>query len=519
VSPCRVALARRLLVAAIVALTVAVIASPRPAAAARAGDAARTPARASHQARSHVRARPHRLGIVVHVMQTAPLLSQLLKRLPDMRMQPGSVRTPTVVQVNDGAHYQSILGFGATLTDSSAWLIRDELAPSARNELMRRLFSSDGLNLNYIRLPMGASDFTARGKPYSYDDMSPGRSDPGLRRFSVAHDVPYIIPTLRQALAIDPGTFIIANPWSAPGWMKTNQRSDNFGSAGTLLPADYGSLAAYFVRFLQAYRSHGVVVDAVTPQNEPDVAADPGMELSEPEEATFITQYLRPSLAVARLNTQIYGLDMSWDMWAYADALAAASPGGYLNGISWHCYYGNPTVMTQLHALEPQLIQLVNECSPEVRPFSTADALIGSLRNGASAVALWNLALDPAGGPVQPPNTRCPNCRGVVTIDETTHKEHPGRTYYQLGQVSKFVARGAVRIGANTLVTDGTDPFNNFYDPTAGLDDIAFVNPGGEKVLVTYNGSPGPIRFALSWHGHALLYSQPAGAMTTFTWR
>ena len=101
--------------------------------------------------------------------------------------------------------------------------------------------------------------------------------------------------------------------------------------------------------------------------------------------------------------------------------------------------------MTQLHALAPRLVQLVDECSPDVRRFSTADALIGSLRNGASGVALWNLALDPAGGPVNPPNTRCPGCRGVVTIDEATRRWHPGPTYYQLGQVSRFVARGAVR--------------------------------------------------------------------------
>jgi glucosylceramidase len=126
------------------------------------------------------------------------------------------------------------------------------------------------------------------------------------------------------------------------------------------------------------------------------------------------------------------------------------------------------------------------------------------------------LALDPAGGPVQPTGRRCPGCRGLVIVDETTHRAHPGPTYYQLGQVSKFVAPGAVRIGANTFVTDETLP-NGFYHPTVGLDAVAFVNPDGENVLVTYNSSRGPIRFALSWHRHALLYRQPTGATTTFT--
>jgi len=311
---------------------------------------------------------------------------------------------------------------------------------------------------------------------------------------------------------------VIASPWSAPAWMKANQRSDNFHRTGALLPGDYGALANYFVRFVRAYREHGVTIDAVTPQNEPVVAADPGMELAGQAQATFIMRYLGPAFSAAKLATRIYGHDMSWDLSALADALATGPAARYLTGISWHCYYGSPTAMAQLHAVAPHLVQLVNECSPDVRRFSTADALIGSLRNGASAVALWNLVLDPAGGPVQPPNIRCPGCRGVATIDEATRRWHPGPTYYQLGQVSRFVARGAVRIGATSFVHDGTDALDE-YALTPGLDAVAFANPDGEKVLITYNDSPSPIRFAVSWRGRVLRYREPSGAMTTFTWR
>ena len=85
-------------------------------------------------------------------------------------------------------------------------------------------------------------------------------------------------------------------------------------------------------------------------------------------------------------------------------------------------------------------------------------------------------------------------------------------------QVSKFVARGAVHVYSNTFVTDQTNE-QRIYQPTAGLDDVAFVNPDGENVLVTYNNSPRSIRFALSWRKSAAVYSQPPRAMTTFTWR
>jgi glucosylceramidase len=500
--------------AVVVALVVAVIAFGWPAAAVLVGNAGHADTPAGHR----TSARNPR-GIVVHVVQTTADLSQRIKRLPDMWMRPGEVHGPMIVQVRDGVRYQPILGFGGGLSDSSAWLIHHELTTSARNEVMRGLFGSDGIHLNFVRLPMGASDFSAGTKPFTYDDVPPGQSDPGLEHFSLAHDLRYIIPTLRQARAIDPGVFVIASPWTAPAWMKTNQRLDNFGNAGDFLPVGYGAYAAYFVRFLQGYRSHGVSVDAVTPQNEPGVANTPSMNFSEPDEATFVAQYLGPALGAARLPTQVYGLDDGWDMLSsYADPLATGPAGRYLSGISWHCYWQNPTAMTQFHALAPRLIQVVSECSPEVRGFPTAEALIGSLRNWASAVALWNLALNPAHGPVLPPGTWCRGCRGLVAINETTHQARPQLSYYQLGQVSKFVARGAVHIGANTFVTDETNA-HYIYQPTVGLDDVAFINPSGERVLVTYNNSRHSIQFELEWHQHALLYRQRPGAMTTFTWR
>jgi glucosylceramidase len=410
------------------------------------------------------------------------------------------------------------LGFGAGLSDTSAWLIHDELARSARERLMNTLFGARGIDLTYIRLLIGASDFTASGKLYTYDDLPPGRSDPSLRHFSVAHDLSYIIPTLRQARAINPPVFVLANPWSAPSWMKTNGSFDNFENSGSLRRVDYAPYAAYFIKFLRAYRRHGIVVDAVAPQNEPGVAEVPAMNLSERNEATFISQHLHPAFKAAGLRTQIYGLDMGWDMWRYATALATGSARRDMAGISWHRYFGTPKAMVRLHAADAGLIELVNECSPEIRPFSAAEAMIASLRNWASAVALWNLALDPTGGPVHSPGNWCGHCQGLVTIDEIRHRARFGLACYQVGQVSKFVARGAARIDANTFVTDQTDP-HHFYRPSDGLDDVAFVNPDGTRVLVTYNNSVWPQRFRVSWHQHTFVYRQPPYAMDTFIWR
>jgi glucosylceramidase len=139
------------------------------------------------------------------------------------------------------------------------------------------------------------------------------------------------------------------------------------------------------------------------------------------------------------------------------------------------------------------------------------------MRNWASALALWNLALDPAGGPVQPPNLACPHCTGIVTIDGATQALTYTRAYYQLGQISKFVLPGAVRIGSNHFVRYIL-PTKHRSMATPGLDDVAFENPDGSRVLVAYNGSSTPIAFGVEDDGQYFAYTLAARATGTFVW-
>jgi glucosylceramidase len=237
-------------------------------------------------------------GSSVEVVQTNADLSQRLTRMPDVHFRFSPARGVPVIHVDEAHRYQAIRGFGAAMTDTSAWLL-NQLPAATRATVMEKLFGAAGIHLSFIRLPIGASDFTARGVPYSYDDLPPGRSDPGLIRFSIAHDRAYILPALREMLTINPEVQILASLWSAPGWMKANGSLDNLRERGTVLPSAYGALARYFVRFIEAYASAGVPVQAVTPQNEPGLPTGfPGMSFPEPTEARFIAHYLAPALRV-----------------------------------------------------------------------------------------------------------------------------------------------------------------------------------------------------------------------------
>jgi glucosylceramidase len=455
----------------------------------------------------------------VQVTLTTERLTKALQSMPDVQFCQGTLKSKSAIAVSDRVRYQRIQGFGAAMTDSSAWLMMTQLRASTRAQLFDNLFGRFGIRLGFLRVPMGASDFSAKGVPYTYDDLPSGQTDPSLSHFSVAHDLAYIIPSLRQARARNHGLQLIANPWSPPAWMKANGRLDNTQHSGEVLPSAYPALASYFVKFLQSYAAHGVPVNAVTPQNEPGVpAAYPGAQLDPDGEADFISGYLAPALRSAHLGVRIYGDDLSWDSTPYATGLASGQAAPSLTGIAWHCYRGQPDVMASFHTQFPGLEQIVSECSPEILGFSTIELLIGSLRDYATTVLVWNVALDPAGGPVQPPDSGCHGCRGIVTVSEKDHSVQYNVKYYELGQITRFVRRGAVRIASTSKVTYSDQIRTSRFQASAGVDNVAFVNPGGAKVLVADNTSQRTERFVVNWHGESFRYTLPVGGTVTFTW-
>ncbi len=459
-----------------------------------------------------------RPGTPVSVVVTRPDLTAALTQMPTAYLRSGSSgeQLPTI-RVDPSIRYQQVQSFGAAMTDSSAWLIGTKLPRRQRGAVMQDLFSTrSGIGLRFLRVPVGASDFTVTGHPYTYDDLPAGRTDPSLTDFSIAHDLAYIIPTLRQAVAIDPRLELLATPWTAPPWMKANDSYGNPSANGLLDPGFYGSYAEYLVKFLQAYRAQGVRVGALTVQNEPDAPTFPGGELPPQQEADFIGGYLEPALRRAGLGaTKLYGLDNGNRNLAYALQLLHGPAARQLAGIAWHCY-GGLSGMSGLHGVAPGIDQIVSECSPGIIPYSPAEAIIDAVRNWASTAALWNVALSPAGGPVHHPNWSCRGCSGLLSVSEQRHTFSLGLGYYELGQVSKYVEPGAVRIGSTRLVRDFVDGNRNGVTP--GVDDVAFRNPDGALVLVAHDNGPSS-RFRLSFKQRSLVYPLQSGETATFIWR
>ncbi|MGN6376079.1 MAG: glycoside hydrolase family 30 protein [Sphingomonas sp.] len=431
------------------------------------------------------------------------------ERLAEEQIDPaGTDQDAVTITVDPSRHYQTMVGFGAAITDASAGNIM-ALPPAKRDALMQDLFGTgaNDLGIGFARLTIGASDFSSTD--YSYDDVPKGQSDAGLAHFSLAPAREAVIPVARQALAIQPKLTVMASPWSPPGWMKT---SDSM-IGGTLRPVAYAPYARYFLRYVQGMARAGVPIDYLTIQNEPGFSPPdyPGMLWPAKDRATFVANDLGPLLHREAPQTKILEWDHNWDHPEQPlEMLSNATAARYVAGVAWHCYGGDPAAQSKVHAAHPDKQVFFTECSGgDWRPGwanglsdVVRQLLIGSTRQGARGVLLWNLALDTEKGPHL---GGCGTCRGVVTIDPQAGTIERTVDYYALAHLSRFVRVGAARIGSTSV--DGT------------IETVAFANPDGSRVLLAFN--PGTTERAIHVEAPGARFDDrvPAGAAITFSWR
>ncbi|MCD7035064.1 glycosyl hydrolase [Metabacillus sp. GX 13764] len=432
--------------------------------------------------------------------------SKLLERQAGADFQEEKKDGRYTIAVDDKKTFQEMDGFGASITSSSAYLIHKKLPEEERSRLMKELFGDQGIGISFIRMPMGATDFSI--KNYTYDDLAAGETDPDMSEFSIDKDREDVLPVTKQAKAENSSLKIFASPWTAPAWMKTS----GFLNGGSLKKEYYQAYADYFVKFAKAYEKEGLPIYAVTAQNEPghQTPTYPTMKMDWTEQADFIGNYLGPAFEKNGIPAKIAAWDHNWDSpWYPENVLADKKASKYIAGTAFHCYGGEVSSQTEVQKAYPKKGIWFTECSGGSWSTSFGDNLkwnmsnliIGATRNWAKSVILWNVALDENNGPQ---NGGCPICRGVVTVDKHDGTYDKNVEYYALGHISKFVKPGAVRIGSNM-----TDKLQN----------VAFKNPDGSIALIVFNNTESTKKFDVSYHGKAFSYSLPGGAAATYTWK
>ncbi len=440
----------------------------------------------------------------ISIYLTTPDKASLISKQDSVLHFTAGISDLPTISVDDSHTYQTIDGFGYTLTGGSATLI-NQMPLGEKQNLLEELFTTkgNGIGVSYLRISIGASDLSDH--VFSYNDLPAGETDPTMEHFSIKEERKDLIPVLKEILAMAPEIKILSSPWSPPVWMKTNGQS----KGGSLKPEFYDAYALYFVKYIQTMAEEGIMIDAITIQNEPlHPGNNPSLLMLPEEQAAFIKKSLGPAFERAGLTTKIILYDHNADRPDYPISIMDDPEAKkYVDGSAFHLYGGRIEALDSVHRAHPDknlyfTEQWVGAPGNFAGDFGwhINNLIIGGTRNWCKTVLEWNLAADEN----QDPHTDggCTECLGAVTIagGQVTARNP---AYYVIAQASKFVRPGAVRIASNV---------------PEGLSNVAFHSVDGSTILLVQNTTSKQQAFNISFQGKTANTSLPAGAVATFIW-
>ena len=408
----------------------------------------------------------------------------------------------STIDVDSSQRFQSIDGFGYTLTGGSAYLI-NRLNATEKANLLQELFGNgeNSIRISYLRLSIGASDLSQ--EVFSYNDLPAGQTDVNLTQFSLSKDTVDLLPVLKQILQINPAIKLMGSPWSPPVWMKDNGSS----IGGSLLPQYYSVYAQYFVKYIQAMQAHGITIDAITPQNEPlHPGNNPSLLMTAAQQKDFIKNHLGPAFQAAGITTKIIVYDHNADRPDYPiEILNDPAAKAFVDGSAFHLYGGDVSALSTVRNAHPDKnIYFTEQWTGANGTFSgdlkwhVKNVIIGTMINWSRIALEWNLASDPNYDPHTPGG--CTECKGALTLNGTVTRNVG---YYIIAHASKFVPPGSVRIASNT---------------TSTVHNVAFQTPQGKKVLIALNEGANPVNFNIRYQNKWTVANLPAGAVGTYVW-
>jgi glucosylceramidase len=428
--------------------------------------------------------------------------SALLQKQTNILAFTSASNTNPAIEVDTTQIYQSIDGFGCSLTGGSAYLI-NRLPAAQKSSLLQELFGTgeNSIGISYLRISIGASDLST--EVFSYNDLPAGQTDINLTNFSLSKDTVDLIPLLKEILLINPGIKIMGSPWSPPVWMKDNGSS----IGGSLQPQYYNVYAQYVVKYIQTMKAKGITIDAITPQNEPQHGGNnPSMVMSATQQADFIKNNLGPVFRSASIATKIIVWDHNCDNPNYPiTILNDGAAKSFIDGSAFHLYNGDISALSTVHTAHPDKNLYFTEQWTGANGSFDGDlkwhiknVIIGSMRNWSKVALEWNLANDAAYNPHTPGG--CTECKGALTLNGSINRNVG---YYIIAHASKFVPAGSVRIGSNNV---------------GSIFNAAFKTPDGKKVLIAVNDGNTETSFNIKFNGNRAATSLPAGAVGTYVW-
>lgn len=452
----------------------------------------------------------------IRVIETHLASNTKLKEMPAIYFQKDKEgpdgREDRLLNIYDEVQYQEILGFGGAFTESST-LNLSHVSKEMRRKVLELYFDPEkGIGYNFCRSTINSCDFSA--KPYSYDDVE---DDFELVHFDIAHDKETVIPAMKAAMEIAEDLRIFSSPWSPPAWMKTNAK---MAMGGKLREDCREAWAKYVAKFVQEYQKEGVFIWGVTVQNE--AKAEQGWEscvYSAGEERDFVTGYLKPAFEKMGLgDRKIFFWDHNKERVVdrAKETLCSQRARCCFDGIAVHWYSGDHfSALDVTHQLFPDKYLIASEqCTgkgrePERSGERYAHDIIGDLNNWVNAWVDWNMFLNEDGGPSHWLDEQRRDGRdhawvgeSPVVYDRNKEELDIRSSYYYMGHFSKYIRRGARRIGYSV------------FDPT--LEACAFLNKDGTIVCVVLNRTETDKEIALRYRQEIAGVKVKAHSIMTF---
>ena len=378
--------------------------------------------------------------------------------------------------LNPKATFQKILGFGGAFTESACYNLY-RVGKETREKALRLYFDpEEGIGYSIGRVSIHGCDFSLSSYTYIQE------GDAELKTFDIARDRTYVIPIIRRAEEIAGKKIsLLASPWTPPAFMKDNNSPLR---GGHLLEKFADAWARYFLRFIQEYRKEKLTIWGVSVQNEPAAVQRWDSCIYSPEqERDFVKNHLGPILKNSDAkDVNILVWDHNRDIIVervtpiYQDKEASQ----YIWGTAFHWYVSEAFEnVGKVHNLFPDKGLLFTEGCVEggvkIDAWHTGERyafnMIGDLNNFCEGYIDWNLWLDTYGGPNHVNNL----CDAPILIDIFPEKLVLESSYYYIGQISKYVKPGALRIAS--------------LGNHANLQTVAFQNPSGEIVVILLNKS------------------------------
>lgn len=435
-----------------------------------------------------------------------------------LKMSP-TASSQHVITLMPTERYQTMDGFGAAVTGSSCYNLLRMSAKDRHAFLVRTFSPTKGLGFSYIRISIGCSDFSL--SEYTCCDT------PGIQNFALTtEELDYVIPVLKEILAINPSIKILGSPWTCPRWMKVDNLQDlqpfESWTSGQLNPRYYQDYATYFVRWIQAFAQQGINIHAITIQNEPlNRGNSASLYMGWQEQQDFIVKALAPAFQQADIKTRVYAFDHNYNydklpeqqqypLRVYDNEKAAS----FLSGAAYHNYGGNRRELLHVGSERPDKELIFTETSigmwndgrnlQKRLVEDMREVALGTVNNGCRAVMVWNLMLDSDRGPFR--EGGCATCYGAVDIDRTNYRDIVYNShYYIIGHLSSVVKPDAVRLG----VTDNVQ----------GLMSSAFQNPDGTMAFVVLNEQDQDQSASLQLpNGKFINLHLPARSVTSLKW-